>query len=57
MIDMTPDEQQEMVRWTEKYEDNIRMACGRLGCVEPCTPMLVDTSSPSPEDAAGAEKT
>ena len=57
MIDMTPDEQQEMVRWTEKYEDKIRMACGRLGCVEPCTPMLVDTSSPSPEEAAGAEKT
>ena len=29
---MTPNEQQEMVRWTEEYEDNIRMACGRLGC-------------------------
>jgi hypothetical protein len=37
---------QEMVRWTEEYEDNIRMASGRLGCVEVCTPMLVDTSSP-----------
>jgi hypothetical protein len=54
---MTPNEQQEMVRWTEEYEDNIRMACGRLGCVELCTPMLVAAFSPSPEEAAGTEKT
>ena len=27
-------------KWTEEYEDNICMACGRVGCVDPCPAIL-----------------
>ena len=27
-------------KWTEEYQDNICMACGRVGCVDPCPAIL-----------------